>query len=126
MKVLISIKPEFVEKIFSGEKQFEYRKSIFKRQNIDTIIIYETKPIGKIVGEIQFNEILVDTPQNIWNKTKEKSGISEKFFFEYFQNRNLAYAIKINKTIKYGKAINPKEEGLIFTAPQSFRYIKDL
>ena len=116
MKVLISIKPEFVEKIFSGEKQFEYRKSIFKRQNIDTIIIYETKPIGKIVGEIQFNEILVDTPQNIWNKTKEKSGISEK----------LAYAIKINKTIKYDKAINPKEEGLIFTAPQSFRYIKDL
>ena len=30
MKVLLSIKPEFVEKIFSGEKRFEYRKNIFK------------------------------------------------------------------------------------------------
>ena len=51
MKVLLSIKPEFVEKIFSGEKRFEYRKSIFKQQNIDTIVIYSTMPVGMIVGE---------------------------------------------------------------------------
>ena len=31
MKVLLSIKPEFVEKIFSGEKRFEYRKFAFKK-----------------------------------------------------------------------------------------------
>lgn len=31
MKVLLSIKPEFVEKIFAGEKKFEYRRTIFKK-----------------------------------------------------------------------------------------------
>ena len=30
MKVLISIKPEFVEKIFSGEKQFDIESQFLK------------------------------------------------------------------------------------------------
>ena len=39
MNVILSIKPEFVEKIFSGEKQYEYRKILFK-QKVDTVYIY--------------------------------------------------------------------------------------
>ena len=46
MKVLLSIKPEFAEKIFNGTKKYEFRKSIFKnkvwwnkqRRGIKTII----------------------------------------------------------------------------------------
>ena len=30
MKVLLSIKPEFAEKILNGTKRFEFRKGIFK------------------------------------------------------------------------------------------------
>lgn len=30
MKILLSIKPRFVEKIISGEKLYEYRKVVFK------------------------------------------------------------------------------------------------
>ena len=44
MKVLLSIKPEFVEAIFSGEKLYEYRKAIFKK-NVTTVVIYATKPV---------------------------------------------------------------------------------
>lgn len=32
MKVLLSIKPEFANKIFEGTKRFEFRKSIFKKK----------------------------------------------------------------------------------------------
>lgn len=38
MKVLLSIKPEFVEEIILGNKKFEYRKSIFKRKDISSIV----------------------------------------------------------------------------------------
>ena len=31
MKVLLSIKPQFANKILSGEKLYEYRKRIFKK-----------------------------------------------------------------------------------------------
>jgi hypothetical protein len=37
MKVVLSIKPEFANKIFDGTKKFEFRKSIFKNENIKLI-----------------------------------------------------------------------------------------
>lgn len=40
MKVLLSIKPEFAEKIFSGEKKFEFRRSIFKDKTVKTVLVY--------------------------------------------------------------------------------------
>lgn len=46
MKVLMSIKPKFVEKIFAGSKTFELRKKLFKR-TVDTIVIYSSFPKKK-------------------------------------------------------------------------------
>ena len=58
MKVLLSIKPEYAEKIFNGEKRFEYRRVIFKRKGITTVVVYVTAPISRIMGEFQINNIL--------------------------------------------------------------------
>ena len=46
MNLLISIKPEFVNKILANEKLYEFRKSIFK-QKVDKIFIYSTYPVKK-------------------------------------------------------------------------------
>ncbi|OTQ00605.1 hypothetical protein B5S43_08290, partial [Gilliamella apicola] len=62
MKVLLSIKPEFVEKILSGEKKYEFRKKLFKRQSVKTIVIYATMPIGKVVGEFDIDHVISDEP----------------------------------------------------------------
>lgn len=122
MKVILSIKPEFVEKIFSGEKRFEYRKVIFKNSDVDTVMIYSTMPVGKIVGEFKFKTLHKNTPQIIWKKTKDYSGTSQEFFFEYFKNRTDAYAIEIEEVQKYEKPIDPHTLFPHFTAPQSFCY----
>ncbi|WP_054942600.1 ASCH domain-containing protein [Paenibacillus ihuae] len=124
MKVLLSIKPEFVKKIFSGEKKYEYRKSIFKRE-VESILVYSTKPVGKIVGEIFIEEILIDEPESIWKATSEHSGISYNFFREYFENRNKGYAIKIKKAILFDIPIDPFQDDKNFKAPQSYCYIKE-
>ena len=124
MKVLLSIKPEFVEKIFMGEKKFEYRKIIFKNKNINTIIIYATKPIGKIVGEMYIDEILEKEPDLLWEMTKEFSGIDERFYKSYFKGKEKAYAIPIKNYIKYDEPICPYSEYKNFTPPQSFMYWK--
>ena len=42
MKVLLSIKPEFVQEIFTGKKKYEYRKAIFTR-SVDKVVVYSTK-----------------------------------------------------------------------------------
>jgi len=124
MKVLLSIKPEFVEKIFSGEKRFEYRKSIFKKSKITTVVVYSTMPVGKIVGEFTFKKIHKDNPSVIWNKTQKFSGISYEFYKTYFAGKNCSYAIEIETVKRYANPKDPKELFPHFTPPQSFCYLK--
>lgn len=124
MKILLSIKPEYVNRIFNGEKKFEYRRNIFKNKYVDTVVVYATKPIGMVVGEFKIGDILVDSPELLWNKTKDVAGIDEEAYRCYFKNKDKGFAIEISSVLRYDQAIclselNPK----IKTAPQSFIYL---
>ncbi|MBO2611223.1 ASCH domain-containing protein [Shewanella algae] len=123
MKVLLSIKPEFVERIFSGEKRFEYRKAIFKNPNVKSVVVYATKPVGKLVGEFDIERILTDCPSALWKKTSEFSGVGEAFYNSYFEGRKKGYAIEIQNLKKYPTPLDPYEELEGFHPPQSFMYM---
>jgi predicted transcriptional regulator len=123
MKVLLSIKPDFANKIFSGEKKFEFRKVLFKNKEVRKVVVYATMPVGKIIGEFTIKDIHIDSPDSIWEKTSEFSGIEESFFNEYFQGRTKAVAIEVANPVLFKRPINPKEKFENFTAPQSFRYL---
>ncbi|MDZ5583867.1 ASCH domain-containing protein [Enterococcus cecorum] len=124
-KVLLSIKPEFVNEIMSGRKKFEYRKKVFKRKDITTIVVYATKPLGKVVGEFEVDEIIEDTLDILWQETKRYSGISKKFFDEYFKDRDSGFAIKIKSFTAYDKPIELSEyDPNLKVAPQSFCYVE--
>ncbi len=49
MNVIFSIKPKYVERILSGEKKYEFRKRIWKKQ-VDRVFIYASSPVKKIVA----------------------------------------------------------------------------
>jgi len=123
--VLLSIKPEFAEKIFAGTKKFEFRKIIFKHRNINKIIVYASSPIKKVIGEFIIDDIIIEDIDTLWNTTYEYSGITKEVYQKYFKNREKAYAIKIGKTIRYEKSRNLNEYN-IKTAPQSFVYVGDI
>ena len=119
MKAILSIKPQFVEEIVAGRKKFEYRKSVFK-QPVEKVYVYASAPISKVIGEFQPVDILSGEPTDIWKKTKRFSGITEKFYKEYFRGKVTAYAIVIQNFVKYDKAIDlPKG----IHAPQSYCYV---
>ncbi|HBG5344132.1 TPA: hypothetical protein KQG29_001496 [Clostridioides difficile] len=122
LNLIISIKPKYVEEILNKKKRFEYRKTIFK-EDVNKIYVYSTSPYKKIVGYFKYTKYLKDNPEYIWNKTKEFSGISKDEYDEYFNNRDIAYAIEINEFIKFDVDINPKEYIDNFIAPQSYKYI---
>lgn len=124
MKILLSIKPQYVDKIVSGEKKYEFRKTIFKRKQVDTIVVYSSGKVGKLIGEIKFTTILCDTPLNIWNITKEKAGLSKGDFFDYFRNKEIAHAIKIESFEPYSHAISIQEKYPGINPPQSFVYVE--
>ena len=122
MKVLLSVKPEFVEKIFAGTKKYEFRKSLFKRSGVKYVVIYASAPIKRVVGEFEIDDILSDGVDIVWDKTKKYSGITKAFYKSYFQNRKIANAIKIGHIRKYEKARQLSDYN-IQQAPQSFCYI---
>lgn len=124
MKVILSIKPIYAEKILNGEKLFELRKSIFKNTEIKKVIIYASAPVSKIVGEFEIESILHQNINDLWKMTKEKNGVEKSFFNDYFQNKEKGYAIKIKKSKRYEAQYNIFEKYGV-KAPQSFSYIED-
>lgn len=123
MKVVLSIKPEFVDKILSGKKKYEYRKRIFK-QEVDSVVIYSTKPVGMFIGEFKVEKILYDSVDEIWESTNDFSGISYDYFMKYFNSQKMAYALQIKDLKVYSKPLRPQEVAPNFKAPQSFCYLK--
>ncbi len=120
-QILLSINPEYVEKIFAQTKKFEYRKSRCKL-NVDTIVIYSTFPVMRIVGEAEVLETIEDETNKVWEQTKAFSGISKQFFDNYFKGRQKAVAYKLGTVKKYKKPLMLNDFGLK-SAPQSFVYL---
>lgn len=119
--ILMSIKPEYVDKIFSGEKKYEYRKRLCK-EKIDTIIVYSSSPIQKVVGELKIKQVLYDKKNVIWNKTNKYGGITKIKYDNYYENCGYVVAYEIEKAILYDKQKDLKDFN-VRTAPQSYVYI---
>lgn len=121
-KIVISINPQHVQNILNGSKKFEYRTKAAK-SDVKKIIIYETTPIKRIVAEVEIVEVLTMNPEDLWENTKEQSGITKSFFDAYFKGRKVAYAYKLGKVKQYEEPKTLKEFGLK-CAPQSFVYVR--
>jgi len=120
--LLLSIHPEFVDKIISGEKKFEYRKSV-PRQEISKLLIYATNPIKSIVATADIKNILVGTLEDVWKQTNKLSGITEEFYNEYYSKRQIAVAIEMSNIIKF-TPYNSLSFYNIKRAPQGYVYLE--
>lgn len=121
MNLLISIHPIYVEKILLNNKKFEFRRKIFKK-DIKRIYVYATVPLKKVVGYFEYEGYLSDTPQRLWEMCKDFSGTTKEYFFYYFKDKDIGYAIKIGKFHK----IKPIDLPNGIKAPQSYKYIDEI
>ena len=123
MNVILSLRPNFCKLIFSGQKAYEYRKRVFSRTDIDRVYIYATTPICRIVGYFKIDEVIEDTPSNIWANTHKDGGITKEYFNAYFKGCHTAHAIKIKDVRQFAVPIDPKLVLDNFHAPQNFMYV---
>lgn len=122
MKVILSIKPQFAEKIFNGTKKFEFRRTLFKNKAIKSIIVYASAPVSRVIGEFEIEEILHSEIEFLWANTEKYAGITREYYFDYFDGKETGYAIKIKGTKKYDHSFSIEEKYGI-KPPQSFAYI---
>lgn len=125
MNALLSIKPEFGNKILDGEKQYEFRKTVFSEPSaVEKVILYASSPVQRIIGYFSFCDIIEDSPEELWRRFSGQSGIeSRERFMEYFQGNRSGYAIEIEDAVPLRSPINPREHLEEFRAPMSFSYV---
>ena len=108
--ILLSIKPEYANKIFDGQKHYEYRKRIPKKE-VSKIVVYSSAPEQAVIGEIEVIKTLKMKPTPLWNSTKANAGISRSKYRKYFSGCTMAYAFVIGSFEKYPTSKTSLDKG---------------
>jgi predicted transcriptional regulator len=122
--VILSIKPVYAQAIMSGTKKVEFRKKIFKRP-VNKIFVYSSSPEKKIIGFFTIKEIVENNPKNLWQEFNKVGGIKKNDFFNYYQNSETGFSIKINGVQKFENGIDPSDFFDNFCPPQSYIYLEE-
>lgn len=120
-QMLLSINPEHVKNILSGKKKYEFRK-IRCRKGVNSIVIYATSPIMRVVAEVEVVDIIEGEPQAIWSMTSKYAGISKTFFNQYYKGQKKAVAYELGEVQIYSEP-RPLAELGIRHPPQSLVYV---
>lgn len=121
--ILLSIKPQYANRIFEGTKKYEFRKHL-AQNNVDKIIVYSTAPEKLVLGEVEVIGTLSMKPSPLWEATKKEAGISRSNYRAYFRGCSMAYAYKLGKATLFETPKVLAEFG-INQAPQSFVYLNN-
>jgi len=124
MNVLLSIKPEFGDKILDGEKHYEFRKTGFRNPDVvDVIIMYASAPVQKVIGYFTIGEVIESCPETLWERFGAESGLRKERFMNYFGGCSNGYAIEIDESHRLSTPIDPRKHSDEFSPPVSFQYV---
>ena len=119
---MISVHPEFAEKLLTGEKRVELRRTKF-HEALSHLVIYATAPQSVILGWVRVTSIESASPSRIWETHKRHAGISRARFRRYFQGTRSATAIHVvdPQSLQEPLRLNQIKDDL--RPPQSIRYL---
>jgi predicted transcriptional regulator len=124
--LLLSIKPMFARKIFSGTKTIELRRVRPSVTSGDTVLIYSSSPEMALLGSAQVEEILSGTPSDLWGRVKNQAGVSHKEYDDYFSGAATAIGIRLGAVQPLVQPIplqELRERWPWLRPPQSYRYV---
>jgi predicted transcriptional regulator len=123
-RVLLSVKPRFAEAILAGEKIFEFRRAVFRRSGIRTVLLYASSPTRKVVGEFTIETVLTLGLDALWGATHMGGAIDRGYFDQYFQGLTTGHALKVKSVRRYRSPLCLNKTFGIQYPPQSFRYVE--
>lgn len=126
--VLLSIKPQFAQKIMAGEKTVELRRKFpINKVSGQLAVIYASSPLKKIVGYTVIENVSFLPIDQIWNQYGEEAKVEKDFFYQYYTNLTHGFVIHLRQPLVVKRQIchqQLKDKYGIFP-PQSFRYLSE-
>ena len=124
--LLLSIRPEYAEKIFDGTKKIELRRVRPRLEEGDLVIVYASSPTKALLGAFEVERVIEKLVINLWNDVEKEAGINLKEFFNYYEGKSIGFGICV-KTIQI---FHPpvelerlRQEWSDFRPPQGYRYL---
>lgn len=129
--LLISIKPEYASKIFSGQKTVELRRVKTRLQPNDLVIVYVTSPLKVLMGSFKVKKVTTEENleikiDNFWHLIKNDACIDREGFIDYYKGATIGVAIFIIEAHKFTKSVPLqllKDRVKNFHPPQSYHYL---
>ena len=101
MNVLFSVHPDYLDRIFNREKTVELRNRPVRLRPNSWIWLYATSPRKCLEGRALIRQVIIDTPASIWQRFKNKLGITRSEFFSYVGSSCLISAIQLTKIERF-------------------------
>ena len=122
--VLLSIKPVYSDRIVSGEKRIEFRRS-WAKESVDKIVIYATSPVKRIVAIAEIKKVHVGNRMRLWSLAKKLGGgVTRNNLYSYLTDKENAVGIELMNVQRLPQGLDPKLFfGASFRPPQSFQYL---
>jgi predicted transcriptional regulator/DNA-binding XRE family transcriptional regulator len=124
--VVLSIRPQYSNKIISGEKTVELRRRFPISAPRGTIAyIYSTSPVRALIGCAEISDVVKLPISEIWEKYSDSAGIAKNEFYSYFSGLDKGYVLKFKNARQLPRQLNLAElrERFDFEPPQSFLYV---
>ncbi|WP_293161714.1 ASCH domain-containing protein [Okeania sp. SIO2C9] len=126
--VLLSIKPEYADKIFKERtKEVELRRVFPDLDKDDLVIVYVSSPKKAVVGYFKIKNIIKKEVSYLWEEVEGKAGITHEEFYDYYSGVKFGIGIFFKKSKTFKKPVELeklRQELNNFRPPQSYRYLK--
>ncbi|MCG8600628.1 MAG: ASCH domain-containing protein [Verrucomicrobiales bacterium] len=125
--LLMSLKPNYADLVFSGLKTAELRRRIWREEEVRDVFLYVSSPVKELRGGFTVGEVWKGSPEEIWKVVSGFAGVSEGEFNAYFEGRKIAFALEITGVWEYARPLSLeslREKFPKFVVPQSYRYLK--
>ena len=99
-QAIISLKPQYVELVLSGQKSVELRNRIVRLEPGTRVWIYATKPVGGIVAMADVESVVHAKPAAIWRRYGKEICINKDCFDSYIGDRECATAMILTSVRK--------------------------
>lgn len=126
--LFLSIHPEYVRLILSGQKTVELRRRKPRCVPGDWVAVYSTTPERCLRGIAQVKDVRVGSVRDMWLRVREHAGVSRSEYDEYFAGSKQAIGIQLTNPITLLAPISLSElrnEWPDFQPPQGFRYLDE-
>lgn len=123
---LISLEERFAEGILGGSKQVELRRRPMRLLVGTTIWMYVKVPIGKVVGSAKVQAVHALTPNTLWCRYGDVSGLSRGEFFDYFRGVERGFVLVLEAPARLARPVplvklRTLNDG--FQPPQFFQHL---